>query len=524
MYFQSAKVKQDLIPNDSQLQPLFYRSIGIPITMRSFLKNKPLFIFLLPVFFVFHGFVEHYYFISAKDTFLLILLYTITAFIITGLAWFFYKDFIKAALVSFYLLCFFLFFGSVQDFLREHFTGTFFSRYSFILPFMFLLFVLLVVWLKKSRVVPYRIVYYLNILLLLLILIDIGFLGKRIALKKRSAFDLASFNMNQCSECPRPDIYFIILDEYAGNRELKEFFNFNNSIFEQQLKQRGFHISEDSRSNYNYTPFSIASILNMNYLNLNMQAKAAGNIDYCYQQIKNSAVVNYLSGSGYKFYNYSIFNFEGQLAVRDDNFFPNRTALITSQTFFSRIMNDIRFNIGTGKWKFKTLLDRMTYEPLHNNKKILRLTKEIASEKTSAPKFVYTHLMMPHYPYYFNSKGESLPIEQLYEGQETNKVNYVEYLQYCNIQILQLIDDILSTSKEPPVIMLLGDHGFRHVIRKEEHKYAFMNLNATYLPDKNYNQFYDSISNVNQFRVFLNTEFKQQLPLLKDSTVYLWDN
>jgi len=115
-----------------------------------------------------------------------------------------------------------------------------------------------------------------------------------------------------------------------------------------------------------------------------------------------------------------------------------------------------------------------------------------------------------------------LPIEQLYEGQEVNKQNYTEYLQYCNQRILELINEIFASAKQPPVVMLLGDHGFRHVEKKEDHKYAFMNLNAIYLPDKNYSKFYDSISNVNQFRVFFNTEFGQQLPLLKDSTVYLW--
>jgi hypothetical protein len=70
--------------------------------------------------------------------------------------------------------------------------------------------------------------------------------------------------------------------------------------------------------------------------------------------------------------------------------------------------------------------------------------------------------------------------------------------------------------------MLLGDHGFREGVKKEEHKYAFMNLNAIYLPEKNYEGFYDSISNVNQFRVLLNKEFEQHLSLLKDSTTFLW--
>jgi hypothetical protein len=81
----------------------------------------------------------------------------------------------------------------------------------------------------------------------------------------------------------------------------------------------------------------------------------------------------------------------------------------------------------------------------------------------------------------------------------------------------------MSTSSKPSVIILLGDHGFRHFQEKVERKYYFLNLNAVYLPDKNYNRFYEGMTVVNQFRIFFNTEFHKQFPLLKDSTIYLWE-
>jgi len=478
----------------------------------------------LPVFFVLHGFVEHYNFVPVKDAFLLTLLYTGGTLIIAGMFWFFYRNFIKAAFISFCIMVFFFSFGSIQDILHNHFGGSFFSRYSFILPFIFLSFIVLIIWLKKRKTSLQKLTSYLNILLLLLLIIDFFWLGDKIVLKKGPGFNLAAENLALCDTCEKPDIFFIILDEYAGNTELKQLFNFDNSEFEHQLEQRGFYIAKESRSNYNFTPFSVASILNMNYLALKMKEKAPGNIDYCYQLIKNSSVVNFLIANGYEFYNYSIFDFKGRPAISYDHFLPNSTSLISSQTFFSRIMKDIRFNIGTGRWKYKAVLEGITYEHLHNNENILRFTNAIASEKMAKPKFVYAHLMMPHYPYYFNSKSEALPIEKLFEGQEINKENYIGYLKYCNRKILQLVDQIVATSDKPPVIMLLGDHGFRHITKNEERKYAFMNLNAIFLPGKNYSQFYDSISNVNQFRVFFNTAFQQRLSLLKDSTIFLWGN
>lgn len=52
-------------------------------------------------------------------------------------------------------------------------------------------------------------------------------------------------------------------------------------------------------------------------------------------------------------------------------------------------------------------------------------------------------------------------------------------------------------------------------------KHNFMNHLSVYLPGKNHTGFYDSISNMNLFRVFLNKQFKQRFPLLKDSTNYI---
>ncbi len=64
----------------------------------------------------------------------------------------------------------------------------------------------------------------------------------------------------------------------------------------------------------------------------------------------------------------------------------------------------------------------------------------------------------------------------------------------------------------------MSDHGYRGNM---ETSFKFKTLNAIYLTDKNYQGFYDGISNVNQLKVLLNTQFKQQLKMLPDSTIIL---
>jgi len=412
----------------------------------------------------------------------------------------------------------------MQDLLRKYFAGSFIHRYSFILPVSSVFFFVIIIWLKRKKTTFADLLTYVNILLLLLIVIDAGWLITKLERKKsKTSHVIANTALQKCDSCKKPDIFFIILDGYSGNTALTERFNFDNTVFEKELQHRGFYIISNSRSNYNYTPFSIASMLNGNYLDLNMKTKGQGNLNYCYRMIRESRVINYLEANDYNLYNYSIFDFNRKPARYNDKFLPSRTKLITSQTFLSRIWKDILFNVGTGKLHIEMIEKKIIYSHLHNNEKFIRLTANTATQKTAFPKFVYTHLMMPHDPYYFNSKGNALPFDSLREGGEQNKHSYVEYLQFCNKKILQLTDDILKTTSAPPIIILSGDHGFRHFQKPEDRKYCFMNFSAVFLPSGDYSNFYHTMSGVNLFPVIINTQFRQNIPLQKDSTIYLWE-
>src|SRR5690349_4955582 len=67
-------------------------------------------------------------------------------------------------------------------------------------------------------------------------------------------------------EGPTPDIYLLLLDEYANSAVLKERFNFDNRGFEDSLRQLGFTIPRSVRSNYSQTVLSLPSLLNFSHL------------------------------------------------------------------------------------------------------------------------------------------------------------------------------------------------------------------------------------------------------------------
>ncbi|MBM3417073.1 MAG: hypothetical protein FJY20_11695 [Bacteroidetes bacterium] len=130
---------------------------------------------------------------------------------------------------------------------------------------------------------------------------------------------------------------------------------------------------------------------------------------------------------------------------------------------------------------------------------------------------------MPHYPYYFDSTGSPTPLYKLTKEFAYDRKAAISYILYANNKYLELVDTILAHSARPPVILLISDHGFGEIKEDKDKKTMFLNLNAIFFPGRDYSGVYPGISNVNLFRLVLNKHFGQQLPLLKDSTIYLTD-
>jgi len=484
----------------------------------SFKFGNEYFLILLPMFFVLHGYVENIPYVKVKDSILLLLQYFAVILLLGFLFLFLLKSWRKAAVFVFWLMCFHFFFGPFHDQLKQWASHAFITKYTFLLPFFLVLFVILFISFKRKPLQFSRFVRFTNLLFLLLVLLDVGILIYKLSVNTDPKTSKSNIN---CNDCTKPDIYFIIADEYAGSKQLKDIFNFDNSAFENTLKQRGFHIIDSSVSNYNYTPFSIASTLEMDYLK-GIEGRNTSKRDrtICKQIINQSRLTEYLESLGYTFVNHSVFHFENEGPPTGSSLFTLAGKdLITSQTFISRIDRDIRFNT-VARFKIKGEMQRFAAGQLEDVQRAFHATKDEAGKSGNQPRFIYTHLMMPHYPYFFSRIGKPYPVETLLEGHQGRKDAYIEYLQYSNKKFIELVDHILKHSKKPPVIILMGDHGFRH-LEDLDKKYHFMNLNAIHLPDKNYSLFYNGMSNVNEFRTLLNHLFKQNLPILKDSTSFL---
>ena len=483
--------------------------------------NKEYFLVLLPVFFVWHGFVENYTSVTLSGVFDLLLGYLLALLILFAVFYLVFRSWRKTSVFVFLVMAFHFFFGALHDLSKTILENSFLIKYTFILPFSLVFFIVMAVLIKRTRSNFSRLVKFLNLLFLVLILVDLPLLFKNI--QKENDRRPLQMGMQVCDSCKKPDIFLIVADEYAGPGQLNEMFSFDNTAFEKELGSRGFHIVKNSRSNYDFTPFSMSSMLSMNYLkNIEGRNSSKHDMNICSDLINHNELWNFFLNNGYSIINNSIFHVNDKPSEVPQGLLFMGTRLITSQTFISRFNYDIRFNLVT-RYRIKSEIRRMTLFQHRSNEKLIENLKEETSRHSLQPRFVYTHLLMPHYPYYFNSKGEMRSIEFLSDmANYRNKEAYVEYLQYCNGIFLQLIDNILKHSKQPPVIIFMSDHGYR-LDDKADDKYRFMNFNTILLPSRKYGSFYNGMTNINQFRTLLNVEFGQQLPILKDSLSRLRD-
>jgi hypothetical protein len=261
----------------------------------------------------------------------------------------------------------------------------------------------------------------------------------------------------------------------------------------------------------------------MSYIS-GINANAITNDDYarCNKLIRENEVVKYLSASGYDIVNCSIFDIAGNPAPVYQDFLPLKAKLITDRTLWGRMKKDILWNLFYGKFEIKWLAKNAIYVYNENNQKLIDLVKAESKKKTAKPRFIYAHYNMPHPPYYFNADGTPVSPEKLGHPFDGDHDLYLGYVGYTNSKIKELVNSILSNPDNNPVIIVMGDHGFRNDNHMPRQVFL-QNQNAVYLPAKNYNLFYDSITGVNEFRVLFNSIFRQNIPLLKDSSSFLKD-
>ena len=147
---------------------------------------------------------------------------------------------------------------------------------------------------------------------------------------------------------------------------------------------------------------------------------------------------------------------------------------------------------------------------------------------------------MPHPPYLYDENGNILKMQRDIPIQKSkykqNNESYLSFLKYTNNKTLEIVNELLSTDDNKPIIIIFGDHGIRetyYTSNKQEHfaeltqdefflKAHFNTFLAYYNPDIDKQNYKNTNSLVNFFRKFANDTFGTNFNQLPDKKFYIY--
>lgn len=381
-----------------------------------------------------------------------------------------------------------------------------------------------------------------------------------------------------------PDVYYIILDAYGRQDVLEALYQYDNSDFRNRLSDHGFFVAEKSISNYGQTILSLSSSLNLNYLEEFNDLSDSDSVSRAnlISALQDSLTRRMLESLGYTtiafdsgYYGTKIVDADYFLAPAEGGSTSQRNILASFsltgslnpfevmilQSSFFRVGSELAVNCltslsvekestGSGSGpegrKISSWNDELcqVFAPLssilqnpftdHRNRILFTFDELQSLPETGTPRFVFAHIVAPHHPYVFGSNGNvtknpgASELFQNYEGTRQSYISgYVDQIKYIEKRTLEVVDEILSNSETPPIIIIQADHGpdanmvGNDISSVPYFVERFSILNVYYLPPTCSDELlYDSISPINSFRIVFNACFASEYEQLVDRAYY----
>lgn len=352
-------------------------------------------------------------------------------------------------------------------------------------------------------------------------IVSIGITRPTQALSIKDSLD-SGINWEQVQT--KPDIYYLIFDEYTGEEVLKSYYKYDNTEFLNRLREAGFYIEKNTFSNYPVTSLSIPSSLNMGYLDTTVVgALEAEEYPGFYKSMQDYKVWRILKDGGYRFV--SVGSWWPPTSV---NTYADLNYSYTDSGFSSLVLDT-------------SLLGKIVDSPdLSKGEVTVQALTDLRVVPTlDSPKFVFAHIILPHKPNIFTPEGDMLSLEVASE-QNYDK-GYINNLQYASREILTIVNKIKEVNKDS-VIIVQGDTGptsiWGYGLYSSEHGGSLVGLdkahpewiwlkmnilNAVYAPSLGQKWInLDSFgSPVNTFRILFNYYFGSNYSILPEKHYFM---
>ena len=328
-----------------------------------------------------------------------------------------------------------------------------------------------------------------------------------------------------------PNVYYIILDGYPRNDVLKEHMNFDNNEFTNILKQRGFHVAENSYANYSFSSQSISSTMNMGYVNF--LADQFGEDSREYNPLLGKDVGLYADNQVIK--NFKLMGYKVVKIGSAATYIHKMPLADLSPCYKTIHLMDNRLFDAVGRTSMiGYFIERWSEE--QQRQIVLCGFEELPkiNDYFEERIFVWSHLTLPHFPLIFGPNGEPITpgtsLLTMNHPEYTDdswdvKQQFVQQIQFTNKKSIEFIDKILENEKRS-IIIIQSDHGSAFGINLQDPTdddvfQRLSNFNAIYFPDEKHREMltYDR-TNVNTFRIVFNTYFGSDYEMLEDRTYW----
>lgn len=341
-----------------------------------------------------------------------------------------------------------------------------------------------------------------------------------VELAKQQKPDALNVNSSQASLSDgqkKPDIYYILLDEFSGFEPMREYWH-NSKVddFVSYLTSKGFEIYEDSHGSSIYTPHEMATRLNYRFYSYKENPDPETEQQW-FNDIADNQVMRYLKQMGYTtvVFNEMQYPYPAATPIVSD---VSYTYNDVSETNLSVFFDDFWMLVAD-----KTMLKELSiyYKRLGSNQHsnfIFFTTKKIGElEEISSPKFIYAHLMMPHAPFMFDENGNYIA-----PGSFSNYGSYLGQYNFSISLLQKMVDDIFRNSDPAnlPVIILQSDHGMRNLsgdysgqLKDFPEEYKTSILYARLMPGYTPTHSAQEIDPINTFPILFDYLFNADIPL-----------
>ncbi len=317
------------------------------------------------------------------------------------------------------------------------------------------------------------------------------------------------------------DVWYLIFDRYASDDQLQAGYGIDGTLSD-WLESRGFFVARDAHANYVKTSLSLASSLNLEYLDDVAKRMGPDSDDHgpIFQMMKDHVLGQFLKSQGYTFVQVgSPYGPTNINPYADENPRIDSTSDFAGAIYDTSAVPAVARRLGL----IKSTPERERYY------RIAKYQWQTLDGLVDAPgpKLVFAHFLLPHPPYVFNADG-SFHAED--DGRDVAP-DYERQMRYTDTRIEALVSKLQALPEaERPIIVLQADEGpyptryngdtvhfdWSQATQAELHmKYGI--LDAYDLPGLTGDSgLYPSITPVNSFRLILNRYFGTDTPLLPD--------